>query len=297
MPPEQTPPHQNTPTPSIGRAPVIRTMRSDAEELFKTTKPSLLQMIGTPQEAPSRTETARKKPMAVFIAGATLILLLGAGGFFYRTRINAPTGATKKQNPRIIPRSAAPALFATESSRTITVKKQDRAEFLRLMADAWRETEREGTVKRLIVMLRDGPQEYPTTLADFFELWRITPPASLTGRMDQNFMVFLYAGKTGNRLGFAVRTREPERTFADMLSWEPSLLAGITQLFFDERAEALAVPFEDRTYRNIDWRYLKLSQERDLGVGYAVFPVGTVFIFTVGKEGMETVINRLFDAR
>lgn len=295
MPTEQPPQKkQNPDPPAAGHTPAIRTMKTDAEQLFKTTKPSLIQMIGAQAHEPFPREPARKKPLAAFIVAGGLVLLAGGAGFFYLTRSSAPAGTARTANPRAIPRSAAPALFATESSRTITVKKQDRAEFLRLMSDTWKEQEREGTVKRLIIMLRDGPQEYPATLADFFGLWRITPPASLTERLDQNLMVFLYQGKTGNRLGLAVRTREPERTFADMLSWEPSMLASITQVFFDERAEALAAPFEDRTYRNIDWRYLKLSQERDLGIGYAVFPVGNIFILTVGKESMETVINRLF---
>lgn len=296
MPPEQNP-QQKDPAPADGRKPAIRTMRSDAEELFKTTKPSLLQMIGT-QQAPAAVPQRKASRMPLFLVlGILLLVGVGGGVFFVIQRMGARTTAQPGRSAPVSVRTAPPPLFATESSRTITVKRQDRAEFLRLMEDTGKEAEREGTVKRLIIMLRDGPQEYPATLSDFFALWRITPPASLTERLDQNLMTFLYQGKTGNRLGFAVRTREPERTFADMLSWEPSVLAGITPLFFDERADAIAAPFEDRTYRNIDWRYLKLSQERDLGVGYAVFPVGNVFILTVGKEGMETVINRLFDAR
>src|SRR3989338_7810078 len=296
MPPDQKQ-HTAPQAPPNARRPAIRTMRSDAEQLFKTTKPSLIQMIGTAQHplpsARSSRPAASKIPM--FLISVALLGAIGGGVYYFVWPLLAP--GTTAVNPRAAPRSAGPGLFATEASRTITVKKQDRVEFLRLMQAAWQEAEREGTVKRLAVILQDGPQEYPATLADFFEMWRITPPSSLTERLDQNLMVFLYAGKTGNRLGLAVRTREPERTFADMLSWEPALLASVSQLFFDERSEAVIAPFEDRTYRNLDWRYLKLSQERDLGIGYAVFPVGNIFVFTVGKEGMETVINRLFDAR
>ncbi len=291
MPPEQQDKNQN---PAVARPVAIRTMRSDAEELFKTTKPSLLQMMGNPQPAASHGQSQSKKPKVLLVVGGVLFLAAIGGGVYFLAQKIAPRAGTSPASPRVVPRAAAPALFATETSRTITVKKQDRAEFLRLMADTWQEAEREGTVKRLIIMLRDGPQEYPATLGDFFEMWRVTPPASLTERLNQNLMVFLYQGKTGNRLGLAVQTREPERTFADMLSWEPALLASVSQIFFDERSEAIVAPFEDRTYRNIDWRYLKLSQERDLGIGYAIFPVGNIFVFTVGREGMETVINRLF---
>lgn len=300
MPPEQNPQQKDPPiaeAPAAAHKPAIRTMRSDAEELFKHTKPSLIQMIGNQQTAPAGARRQRSRIPLGIIAGVLLLAGIGGGAFFVVRRMGARGVAQPAGGSSVSVRTAPPPYFATEASRTITVKKQDRAGFLRLMEDSWREEEREGTVKRLIIMLQDGPQEYPATLADFFEMWRIIPPASLTQRLDQNLMVFLYSGKTGNRLGLAVRTREPERTFADMLSWESAVLAGITPLFFDERTDAITASFEDRTYRNIDWRYLKLSQERDLGLGYAVFPVGNIFVFTVGKEGMETTINRLFDAR
>lgn len=298
MPPEQKPQQQAAyaPPPAGARRPAIRTMRSDAEELFKTTKPSLLQMIGTQQRPAAAPQGKPSRAPLALVFGIVLLAGIGGGAYFLISRMSARTGGATPA-PSVAVRAVPPPYFATEASRTITVKKQDRAEFLRLMEDSWREEEREATVKRLIVMLQDGPQEYPATLGDFFEMWRITPPAALTARLDQNLMVFLYQGKTGNRLGLAVRTREPERTFADMLSWEPALLAGLSQFFFDERSDTVVAPFEDRTYRNIDWRYLKLSQERDLGIGYAVFPVGNIFVLTVGKEGMETAINRLFDAR
>ncbi len=82
-----------------------------------------------------------------------------------------------------------------------------------------------------------------------------------------------------------------------MLSWEPGLLRTFTPFFFDEKVNSVIAPFEDRTYRNIDWRYLKLSQDKDLGIAHAVFPAGNILIITMSKEAMETTINRLFDAR
>lgn len=275
-------------------------MRSDAEALFKTSKPSLIQMIGQEQaRLPASSAGVMPKKTKYALAAAGLLVAAAAGaGFFYRG--SGGSSAPQKSAGAVSPSSrlqAPPPYFATETSRTITVKKQDRNQFLRLMEDSWKEKEREGTVKRIVINLQDGPQERSATMQDFFDLWRITPPAALLERLDRNLMVFMYYGAYSARLGFAVRTREPERTFADMLGWESSLLSGVTQFFFDERPETLIAPFEDRTWRNIDWRYLKLSQAQDLGVGYAVFPVGNILIFTTSKDAMETIINRLFDAR
>jgi hypothetical protein len=296
MPPEK----KDGATPAGPRI-AIRTMRTDAEELLKTAPPSLGQMVGrqpapTLSGAPVSSRSGRKIPMLATAVIVLIIAALGGGGFLLvRATILSPSVPPKTTTASAPTRQTPPApYFATETARTISVKKTDRAEFLRLMNDAWQEKERTGTVKRIIIKVQDGPNERFATPQDFFDLWRIAPPQELLDIMDPNLMVFMYAGETGNRLGFAVRTRDQARTFAAMLRWEPSLLAQITPMFFDERTDTIVAPFEDRTYRNIDWRYLKLSQAKDLGIGYGVFPASNVLIFTTGKEGAETTINRLF---
>jgi len=274
-------------------------MKTDAEELIKTTKPSLIQTLGRETRPLNpNARPAKKLPVRAVAILAIVILLLGGGGFLFFRAVSSTQAPVKNKTGTTLARvTPPPAYFATETSRTISVKKQDRQEFARLMNDAWHEKEREGTVKRIIIKVQDGPNERFATLTDFFDLWRVAPPQELLDLADQNLMTFIYTGASGNRVGFAIRARDTERMFAAMLRWEPSLLAQITSLFFDERTDTIVAPFEDRTYRNIDWRYLKLSQDKDLGIGYGVFPVGNVFLFTTSKESAETAINRLFDAR
>lgn len=277
----------------------IRTMRTDAEELIKTTKPSLIQTLGREKQPLNpNARPVKKSPIRLIAIVAVILLVLGAGAFFLFRSLSSPVTSTVSQTGTTLARTPVPpAYFATETSRTITVKKTDRPEFLRLMNDAWHEQERTGTVKRIVLKVQDGPNERFATLTDFFDLWRVAPPQELLDLADQNLMVFMYSGATGNRLGFAVRARDNDRAIASMLRWEPSILAQITPLFFDERTATVVAPFEDRTYRNIDWRYLKLSQDKDLGIGYGVFAASNVFLFTTSKESIETSINRLFDAR
>jgi hypothetical protein len=286
--------------PEAGRKPAIRTMKSDAEELLKSGKPSLAQMIArSPEPFLMNPRGAKLVGGRGAVLATSALVILGAigGGLVYLSRTPSSGEKTPQQEApdRTLQRlSPLQAYFATETSRTISVKKQDRPEFLRLMRDAWQEKEREGTVKRLAIRIEDGPYQRFATPDDFFQMWRITLPPPLAQRLDPNLMVFIHSGSSGNRLGLAVRSGEPDRTFADMLGWESSILASITPLFFDERPENITEKFEDRTWRNIDWRYLKLSGEKDLGVGYALFPAGNVFLFTTSKETMETAINRLF---
>lgn len=276
------------------RKPAIRTMKSDVEELFKTTKPSLIQVLGqevttSGRPPPTKKESALRRYYPVFIvalaAGAAII-----GVILFLASRKETDGTPIKLIP------PAP-FFATETSRTISVGAGERALFLRLMEDSSRELEREGNIKRILVKIKDGPAERFATLADFLEFYRITPPVNFLSNLGSPLMLFFYYGRDGSRFGLSLRTADPDRTWRDLLGWEPALLRDFTPLFFDEKPEVVISPFEDRTYRNIDWRFLKLSPKKDLGIGYTIFPVGDVLLLTTSKEATETVINRLFDAR
>jgi len=276
-------------------------MRTDVDEFFKTAKPSLGSMITQSQAMAALEERRPSRMPAIIIFSVIGIVVLAGGAFFLNQFLSAsPRGTSNTGGPASTSaqKLALPApFFATETSRTITANIGDRPGFARLMADSMQEKERDGTIKRIVIKVKDGPQERFATMSDFFDLWRISPPQSLTDRIDGPPMTFIYYGTSGSRLGFTARTRVPDRTLADMLAWEPGLLSAFTPLFFDEKISSVIAPFEDRTYRNIDWRYLKLSQEKDLGIAHTIFPAGNFLVVTTSKEAMETAINRLFDAR
>lgn len=294
-------PEQNQNQDPPARKPAIRTMEHDLAEIRKSGTASLASVMDSRGPAPALVPAAPKKRVLIPALTIFIILaLLGTVGFFLRSMLlPAPqTGTSHTPTDERALRTAAPApYFAAETSRAITVKKQDRAGFLRLMNDTWGEREREGTMKRIVITVRDGPQERFATVEDFFELWRVALPERILQEADPNLMVFFHAGPAGNRMGFATRVRDPDRTFAAMLRWEQSLLQDASRFFFDEKTDILVAPFEDRTWRNIDWRYLKLSPSSDLGIAYAIFPVNNILVFTTSKSAMETAINRLFDAR
>lgn len=275
----------------------IRTMKTDVQELFRSSRPSVAKMIGKVGEG---SELPRKQARAIgtyVTIGIFVILVVGLGGGGYYAWTNLLPGATPAPSATS---AAAPApFFATEASRTIAISSDDRVQFLRLMEDSMRETERVGTIKRILIKFQDNGQERYATVSNFFNLYHISPPKNFLVRLDSSpsFMPFVYYGSDGSRFGIGVRTKDTNRTLRDMLDWEGSIIGDISPLFFGEKTQPLSTSFEDRTYRNIDWRYLKLSQEKDLGIAYTVFPAGRLFVLTTSKTSMETVINRLFDAR
>ncbi len=282
-------PATDDPVKTTGQKPAIRTMKSDIEEMFKTTKPSLIQIM-TQEIKPPEKKTSKtfNRNYYYIIGGGAGLVGIALAVFFFLSSSREETLSF----PKLIP--PAP-FFATETSRTISVKLGDRSQFLRLMEDSRNEREREGTMKRILLKVTDAEERF-ATLNDFFSFYRISTPPNFLDRISSLPMITFYYGPGGARLGIFAKTFDPDRTWAEMLRWESSLILDLSPLFFGEAVSPIS-SFEDRTYRNIDWRFLKLSQIKDLGIGYTIFPAGNILILTTGKEAMETVINRLFEAR
>lgn len=290
QPPETTPQQVNPPQTS----PAIRTMKSDLDRLFQTTPPSIAQMIIKPGSINPLVKKAHKNAAIYVVLGIMLVLLIiVAAGAYYFSDILFPA-------PQPVERikAATPApLFATESSRTIEVPPSNRQQFIKLMADAMKEFERNGTMKHVLIKLSDAAGEHFITPSDFFNFYQITPPATLIKRLGTNLMIVVYTAASGTRIGLAVKTNDINRTLRNMLDWEPSMLNDIKPLFFGAQIVPISTTFEDRSYHNIDWRYLKLSPDTDIGIGYGVFPAKNVLIITTSKESAETIIDRLFNTR
>ena len=273
---------------NLGSGSRLRTMKTDMEELFKKSRPSVAQVIT--QNALATPPLRRRSRRSLFIMlgiGALLILGGGAGYYFYPgTKTNIPTK----------PEAPSP-LFATEATKTISAATDKRADFFKTLEDVSRASEREGTITRVVIALRDGPQERFATLADFFELYTINPPFGFTDRANSIFMPFFYHTATENHFGLAFQIKDADRATRDLLSWERTMFAELKSLFLDRKLDLAPGAFEDRTYRNIDWRYLKLSSTEDTGIAYLVFPAKNIVVITTSKRALETTINRLFNTQ
>ena len=291
------------------KGPALRTMKSDLEELTKSTvRPPALTTASENLEAKTKTQggttltvsaVARPKPsraakkVAIFIsAGTFLILLLAVGLYFYSREetVQVPQVTTPPPPPQ-----QAPVFFATEASITLTLTPQDRQGFLRALEKESSDAGRPGTVKRLTVKLLDGPQERLLTLADFLEILESQPPPQLLENMDPYVSLFVFYGGGGGRIGLVAKTRDGNRALRDLYLWENTLWSSFQSLFFGKEQDIKTDEFKDRIYKNIDWRFLGVSSQEDLGIGYTVFPARGVLIITTGREAMETIISRLLN--
>ena len=265
-------------------------MKSDIAEFLKKTKPSLISIIAKEaerQEKPQSTEKPWFFNRYLILVVLTVVLGSIAYGFY--------SFIFREETPVIVKISPPPALFATEKSRTINIKEGDKAAVRRGLNDSAEEKERNGTIKRTVfkIIERNGEERFMTT-EEFFSSLDILPPFEFLPLLDKNFMSAIYYQNEGPRIVLAIKTTKPQRVEETMLKWEVLMQRDLSPFFLKEKAETKLVPFEDRSFRNIDWRYLKLDNIRDLGIGYTVFKAKNYLVVALSKESMETVISRLF---
>ena len=275
----------------------IRTMKSDMDELFAKGKPTVAKMAGRAAEGTLAVRTQARRASVYLVLGLLLLIFFFVGGAAYLLRDYWIEFALGPEQDAAQQTEPPPPFFPTESTRTISVRQDNRSQFLLLMEDALLEVEREQTMKRLIVKVQDGTTERFANLEDVLALYRIEPPGLLLDRLDKPLMIAIFYGTDGSRIGFAAGVSDPDRAFRDLLFWEQTMTDDLRPMFGNQVMTPQTQEFEDRTYRNIDWRFMKLSREKDLGIGYTIFPAGQVFILTTSKAMIERIIDRMFDIR
>jgi hypothetical protein len=77
---------------------------------------------------------------------------------------------------------------------------------------------------------------------------------------------------------------------------EPSLARDLQPLFLGLLPPPTLAPFENRSYHNIDFRYLAMDAEGRRGIGYVYLSAKRLLIITTSAEAMTRAIERLFEA-
>ncbi len=295
--------------PQTSSEPSIRTMKSDVESLLQGEKTGLTDIIS--QEVKrgtfrSRGESSGRPRVLLIAVGAVILAAFGAGLFFFfsRTQTNQPSSRNAAEK--------APVFFRPDQTRTISVESADRAALLRLLGEISREPAPQGTITHISAEIRDGPQPLrPLHTQDLVDFARLDLAQTLVQSLDSLPMIFVYYAKDSGSIGIAVRALRGERAFSEMFSAEPSLASSLRPLFRDREITSGLEPFQDLTYRNIDYRLQPLSVETqgvparqdapsangDSAIAYGLFPGKQLLIIATSRAGFEAVVDRLFEAR
>ncbi len=304
-PPPVPPAPPDKPGEGASRVPaILRTFESDAEILIKTARPS--ELFSAPprhHDFGGQSFPAERRRVFLKILAAIIVLVTGASfSIPFLVRRFLPVSPAERQSTPPVEHGAMPSeialLFAAEKTRTIAIGTQDRARFPLTIQELAAGVEPPGTITRLMLSLTDGPQKRPANALDFLDLAGMSPPESLRFSLQNPVMPFLLYDESGGAFGVALKTRDVERTLRDFLLWEKTLPRQFDLfLSMPPDEDIIRKQFEDRTYRNIDWRFLPADSGTDEGIGYAIFPATGIILLTAHARAMEKAIDRLFEIR
>ncbi len=261
----------------------IRTMASDlAEEAVRT--PS------QPERPPSSIpQPSRRSSPSVITILIIAVLILGAAAYALRAYRSILFPVTP---PPITLPDPPPPFFGTETTQTLTVTAENKSAFAETLAAAVSQSERTGSVKRIILILKEETGDRYGILRDLFSLLDIV---TLPAPTESPLMIFAYYGAAGPELGFATKTNDPDRVLDSLRRNEEVLYQDFEPLFLSRVIPEPGL-FEDYTYRNTTYRFLLFPGDSKRGIAYMVFPSGKYLVVATSRESMERIIERLFDA-
>lgn len=278
--------------------PSIRTMQSDIAEYMKQEKPSVVQIL-TKQaeyrpEKPLEEEKRSLPVISIIMIGATALVLLSAVGlisywYFFSSR------SDQAPPPETIAPTAPPSPIATEKTeiRVIQETASSLREALNDIADS---QEKIGSFKRIVMQIKNsGGAVRFVTVPEMYRAIAVIPPQQISDSLVGLPLIAIHFSTKGPRAIFAAESQSRDRTFIGMLAWENALQRDWEVFFLGEPAPPALTSFTDRTFRNLDYRFMEIKQ--GLGIGYFIFPSKNLLVIATSEETIHTAIDRLFDAR
>ncbi len=277
------------------KTPNIRTMGSDVSEYAKSKKLSQISIAAEELQRPAILEipnaensSSHTTKIIIAILGTLAIIAItaSAGVYLYYTVLTKSKSEATKTTTAVY--------FSSEKLETITLSPQDNLT-LKLNTSAT-DIQPITTIKRLNILLANNAGNQTSANAkDFFRLLRIPAPSIIAG--DSDVMPFFYYQDGVARAGFLTPIRDENIALQSMISWEASIQKDLSPLFLQKLPETAAAPFEDKTFKNINYRFMKLSATKDFGIGYFIFPAKNYLVVTTSEAELQSVITRLFEAK
>jgi len=276
--------------------PNVRTMKSDVSEYLRATKPSLIKML-TSQIENDKTERVRPRETArnyTGLVGAILIVLisigvLGVGGYFIYKMFNK---VPVQQANIVIPQP----LFAVDGSETVSARLPNGGDLISVLNKHIPSNVSMGSLRRLVILTELGDGSVRSLRPDeFLKGAGVRASQIFLAALTGPVMPVYAATSQGARLALVMPTNDPDRARSELLNSESSILFNWQSLFLDRKPELKVVPFEDRIYRNISYRFAAAGINGDQFL-YGAFPAKNYIVITSSEETFRLIIDRLYEA-
>lgn len=280
------------------KEPSIRTMRSDMAEFLRKTKPSLVALLSRQAQADEARGFGPRDSRfsALKIILAVIILALAAAGGFFLYQYLRPR-LWPQPPPAPSPVSFPPSFIFFESV-TETVLDQEQRALASLLKKAGEESQPAGTFRRIVIRSRNETAGNPVIeTGSFFGLMSDRVPAGFLKAARGLPQFFIYQQSSGPRFGVMAEVSDSGLAIGAFSSWEPSMQKDLELFFLGSPPPATFDGFQSLTYKNLDFRYLKIERDRDAGLGYLYFPARRLIIIATSEEAIHLAINRLLESR
>lgn len=269
----------------------VRTMKSDISAFLKETKPSLVQLISTQTEAERLSEPREgrgRRYLEMLVILAVSLVFIAAIGFLAWQKL-APSG-NGKNHTAVIPQP----FFSVEKFATIDYRPEIK-NLKEKIREAALATEKAGTMKRVVV-LYSAPASVTTLDGnDFLREAGINAPGDAAPSLTGPIMLIAHKAGVGTRLATVMKTSDARRVFEILIRNERDALLTWRGLFLNAPPPPKNLTFEDRDYRNINYRILTIDDASDLRIIYAIFPAKEYIVAASSRETFQEIINRLYE--
>lgn len=269
----------------------VRTMKSDISAFLKETKPSLVQLISTQTTAerlsePSERQARRRLEILAIIA-ISLVFLAAIGFLAWQKLV---PGGSEKNHTAVIPQP----FFSVEKFAAIDYRPETR-NLKEKIREAALATEKTGVMKRIVAIYST-----PTSVAtldgnDFLKEADVAVPRDAAPSLTGPVMLIAHKAGAGTRLATVIKTGDARRVFEILIRNERDALLIWRGLFLNTPAAPKNITFEDRDYRNINYRILTIDEAGDLRVIYGIFPAKEYIIAASSRETFQEIVNRLYE--
>ncbi|MCK9351343.1 MAG: hypothetical protein WCT49_00320 [Candidatus Paceibacterota bacterium] len=279
----------------ISALPTLRTYKKDVAGTIKDQKTSLVRMVLEEEKARAKRElnespqSGKNLPLILF---SVVFLLLSIGVVYYAffrpvdknnvfTELNVVPLLGTEHNKEIVVTGKSAKDLSSEISRNINGDiKLDTIEFVYF-------------VNKDTVTTEDGVTETKTILRidDLFNILHIPIPQNLLRSLKTDYM-FGFHNFNGNQPFLVLKTDYYDSAFAEMLSWEPTMLDDIYPLFRLLTADDLrGRAWVDVVAKNKDTRQLKDFSDETVLV--YIFKDQNTIILSTSENTLFEVARRL----
>lgn len=283
----------------------VHTLKDDLQHVVREQKISVVRAASLEQDrrtrertkgaAPTPAQAQRGRRTFNILFAAALLLLLGAaalGGVYL----------IAQERAGVEPAQTYPSLLFAESTIGLTLSGQSPSDIKRTLGNA-RASARGtlGSITRIVPVVSETKDGIETTRAatftEFMQAISAGAPDALERASGSDFFFGIHAVDKNAPL-LVVPITSYDRAFAAMLSWEPTINAGLVPMFaplsaqtIDQNGLPTTRAFQDVVMRNYDVRALK----DDAGnvAFYYSFPTRELLIIAESPFSFAEVLSRL----